>query len=510
MTAKQTATKRVAMIAAVVAAGLVLGIGANPRKIEELQTGGGYGETVNGGADFEADGDFLTDGDITANAVTLGSTLLIPDDVDLVWGTDSDIRARYDEAGDNRLEFHDGTNLLGYLTDAGTTGNWGVTGTLNVTGAATFNADSKFVDDKALIVGTDSDIHYEYDEITDNRAEWSDGTNLLAYLTDAGTTGNLGVTGTATVTGGTATISTAGATDAILSFLTNTGGTGDGVDVFLDESTTYDNLVVEGKTAAVTTYLDVRAKSGYAGGFNLWSGSVRSENLVNSAGEYLIRNRSTSDKISFWATTVTPTLTEFFRIDPDNGIYTYAVPVTISHDLAVNGGDLTSTGNLTINPNSGAGKTLFTGGVLASNSGITIDLDDDNDGVNLFQIRSGADATALSVTEGGIVSATSNLTTAGVFYTSTITTFAANDTTPAVSAGNVFVVPGTWTAGNNITALDGGVGGQSVVIIGGDSDCVVVDGAALTLAGNWTAAADASLRVVYTGAAWIETSRSAN
>ena len=54
--------------------------------------------------------------------------LHLQDDVAMVWGTDNDIQATYDEAGDNRLEWDDGTNLLQWLTDAGTTGTGGVTG----------------------------------------------------------------------------------------------------------------------------------------------------------------------------------------------------------------------------------------------------------------------------------------------------------------------------------------------------------------------------------------------
>jgi len=45
---------------------MLLGIGANPRYLEELRIGGGYGDPVDGGADFEHDGDIHTDGEVTA------------------------------------------------------------------------------------------------------------------------------------------------------------------------------------------------------------------------------------------------------------------------------------------------------------------------------------------------------------------------------------------------------------------------------------------------------------
>ena len=41
---------------------VLLAIGASPRYLEELRIGGGYG---NSGADFEGDGDILTNGNIT-------------------------------------------------------------------------------------------------------------------------------------------------------------------------------------------------------------------------------------------------------------------------------------------------------------------------------------------------------------------------------------------------------------------------------------------------------------
>lgn len=50
------------------------------------------------------------------------------DNYDLSFGTDRDIRCRYDETTDDRLEWHDGTNVLAYLSDLGTTGLFGVTG----------------------------------------------------------------------------------------------------------------------------------------------------------------------------------------------------------------------------------------------------------------------------------------------------------------------------------------------------------------------------------------------
>jgi len=65
----------------------------------------------------------------SGNALVSGN-LTLNDDNDLVFGSDDDIRMRYDEAGDDRLEFHDGTNLLAWISDAGTTGTAGIAGNL--------------------------------------------------------------------------------------------------------------------------------------------------------------------------------------------------------------------------------------------------------------------------------------------------------------------------------------------------------------------------------------------
>lgn len=157
-----------------------------------------------------------------------------------------------------------------------------VSATDTVTVSLDLSAGLTIPDDQYLKVGTDNDIYYGYDETTDDRAEWTDGTNLLMYLADVGTTGNFGVTGalaantlgvysgtTATLFNATATtvnafgaattlnIGNAGGTNTVLgtSNFTRINTTG-GVHVGGTSDPGTDNLIVDGTstlTGAVTT-----------------------------------------------------------------------------------------------------------------------------------------------------------------------------------------------------------------------------------------------------------------
>lgn len=87
----------------------------------------------------------------------------------------------------------------------------------------------------------------------------------------------------------------------------------------------------------------------------------------------------------------------------------------------------------------------------------------------------------------------------------TITT----DTTPtAVGRRNIII--GAWTAANDITDFDNETAGQRLTILGGDSDCNVVDGAPIQLVSGttWNGAAGATLELISDGTVWYELSRS--
>ena len=115
-----------------------------------------------------------------------------------------------------------------------------------------------------------------------------------------------------------------------------------------------------------------------------------------------------------------------------------------------------------------------------------------------------------NVTIGASASGKTTVRNAFVFGGSK--TFTANATSQDVSGANIFIVPGTWSAGNNINNLTNGTTGQVIVILGGDSDCQVVTGGNIKLSGGsaWTAAVNATLTLVFDGTNWQEVSRSTN
>lgn len=252
--------------------GLVGAIGASPRWIEEFKLGGGYGEAVDGGADFAKNGDIVTDGTVEAasfKALVDTAALIIgsgAEDVDyqiafdgetndgtITWMEDENWFLLSDglslsalhgmtsigslSGTDPLFEFDDDqVDLHGYLdvdytisaaTVSATDGEFaesvtasesltvggGVDGTDYTLTFNGYNGDTvltwmedenwlemnqgsfKLNDGFRTIYGTDNDIQVSYDETTDDRLEWSDGTNLLMAVADGGTEGNLYVSG---------------------------------------------------------------------------------------------------------------------------------------------------------------------------------------------------------------------------------------------------------------------------------------------------------------------------
>jgi len=96
----------------VVSAAVALGIGATPRYIEELCIGGGYGDSADGGADFEQDGDILADGDIVVGgSLGVAGGVTGPEDGSLTMTADGSVvlQTDTDDDGAETFQFKNGT-----------------------------------------------------------------------------------------------------------------------------------------------------------------------------------------------------------------------------------------------------------------------------------------------------------------------------------------------------------------------------------------------------------------
>lgn len=211
--------------------------------------------------------------------------------------------------------------------------------------------------------------------------------------------------------------------------------------------------------------------------------------------------------------------------------------------LDCNSNGLTEAGSI-------AGATTYTGSgkieITSSNTGIEIgdgtaaDItlltadEDTQDGILIwdhtddqFSTNYGLEVgtTSGGVVSGGLVSAAGNIyTTSGDIYSSDgalastpedLTTLGVGATTFAADSNVVELDCDGF--GNNISTITGGVSGQILILIFEDGNCTIVDddnnGANATNlngSGNYTAADDDTLTLVYDGTSWYELSRSVN
>ncbi len=137
---------------------VALGIGGAPRYLEELRIGGGYGDTVDGGADLEADGDVLTDGTLSVSGAVTGAadgSLTVEADTDVF------IRVDADDDGSESLEIKAGDGTTVAAVDE--IGNLDIDGDLTVSGndiksssgstVATLSGDDVSFADDATVAG---------------------------------------------------------------------------------------------------------------------------------------------------------------------------------------------------------------------------------------------------------------------------------------------------------------------------------------------------------------------
>lgn len=357
----------------------------------------------------------------------------------------------------------------------------------------------KLYDAVKLLLGTDSDYQIRFDSASGDLLI-TDGTNTLESLSDEGTTANRVISGDLAVNGGD---------------ITSTG-----------------NLTLTPNSGAGTVTLTTPAV--------VVSGANGTYDFGNGTGSQYVRIKGAAGSLrSYWIMS-NGSARWYFGTDAtaESGANAGSnFQITAYNDAGSFLGNAIIVARPTLNVSMVGNLNLASGKVYQIN-GTQIAASDLSDGANIAHINAAetlsanwvntanpwADnevADALTVSGGTVNNSViggstpaagtfTNLTSNTVLRSSTVTTFTANDTSPTVAAGNVFVVPGTWTTSNDITAFDDGAAGQRITIIGGDTDCNVVDGANLKLSANWNADPDDTLVLISNGTNWYEESRSAN
>jgi len=455
--------KRIALVG-ICCLGL-LAIGSHPRYLEELRIGGGYGDAADGGADFDNSGNIAADGSVKATG-------------GFEAGKDSTVRGvvtAWDGAGGNApgaLKLGSTNGTVGYLFMSNDRSGLRLHSSLPIS-----DTDGEWLKAKTV---TDLSSPPAIGATTPN--------------TIKGTTGQF----TGVLTAGSASNAIRIGPSCDLTTPPGIGGTTPAAGKFttLEAATP---ITLNPGSAAAALILDAWD----AGSIEIRSGTTTPLALIISRNSGFLITNTGATKVQFdgsgniiaqgYLTTVGGVHVGGTS-DPGTG------NLVVAGDATLEGGDLvagtagTTRGTVTICR--GAGTT--TPGVLklVSPNGTTHYFFAEDDGT-------------LKV-HNALPSSNSNGIEVGSQFSSTITTFTADDTSPSVSAGLLFRVPGTWTAGNNITMFDDGIAGQQIVVIGGDADCVVVDGTHVKLAGNWTGAAGKTLSLVFDGMDWFETARADN
>lgn len=174
--------------------------------------------------------------------------------------------------------------------------------------------------------------------------------------------------------------------------------------------------------------------------------------------------------------------------------------ITTGSGLFTAGGAMTVTGAMTADNIVCTNAATFGGGYGATGATIS------TAGVGQFNGALTADGL---ITGGAGIGLTGSITVgSGAVITTPVTI--TTDTTPSVSGMNDIII-GAWTAANDITTFDDGAAGQTLNIIGGDTDCNIVDGASMNLVSGttWNAATGATLILhTWDGTNWYELHRS--
>ncbi len=541
-----------------IAAVLLPALGAAPRYLESLRIGGGYGDS-DGGVDIDADGDIRTDGGIilrgrlvagpeehtltTSEGLLDAGALCIPaaqsesqaDDADMVLIHDASAGATRNMT---RADFLSGTGEQ-LWKDTGSaiqplnapdlriqnSGDVILPGALNVRGpvsAGTATGNSYLL--KAQFEGS-STLSSTSRAALEGHTVWSSGFHTASSIQ--------GMAGSATIGSGYSASATdlIGAAGRVMPgpvFTSINRGVGVRGEVLLNQ--------LGGMTNGVALHGRVSGATG---------------TVTNLYGLYL--------------DDITQGMAANYAVYTGRGACRFGDDVTVAGDLEVQGGDLTTPGNLNVSAASGAatltlassnfsvsasqlqqqgqirlhnstqpalyldrtgtpvkdtavGSIVFRG-LNSASSPVSYALissriqetaaGSESGQIEFRLLNAGTQTTALRL-NGPDAFFGANASVAGALNTSALVTFAANDSTPSVRGANVFCVPDGWTPGHDVTQLEDGAPGQFVTIVGGDSDCVFADNANLHLAGPWTAHPDDTLVLVFVAGAWYEISRSSN
>ncbi len=120
---------------------------------------------------------------------------------------------------------------------------------------------------------------------------------------------------------------------------------------------------------------------------------------------------------------------------------------------------------------SGGTFLVKSGGALTLNSGSTTTFSGTEAGdLGVTNVTATATVQGADVTSTDDLSVGDDASIVGITKW-TVNTIAADDTTPSVAGGTLFVIPATWTAVHDITSFDNGVAGQVIIVVGGDTDC---------------------------------------
>ena len=452
--------RRYWLYATLAGAVLLLGMSATPRYLEELRIGGGYG-AADGGLDIEASGDLATDGEILAEGDITARGRVVA-------GTGGHVLTTPEGLLDGG-KLLDGSVSDAKVSETLTIGSGGSVDVraVDITAApeATAAADTDTLLIHAATAGETRQIS-RGDFLAGVSGLWSDGDGYIypnnapdVHIDDGG---NMAVPGSLEVRGAHLSVGTATGT----SYLVKGKFEGSDTLVFTDRSALEGHVVWSGGPHSASNIQGVVGRATVGTGYSASGTEIIGVRGLSIAG---------------------PSFSQVGRSVGLKGQVVLTQPGAIVDGMVLYGGVAGSAGTI---------SNLY---------GLYIE------DITLGSASNYAVHTGLGKCHfGDDVHIAGDAAIAGALSTPAVVTFAANDNTPSVAGANLFRVPETWTAGNDVTDLDDGTTGQLVIVLGGNADCVFADSGNLVLAGPWTAHPGSTLVLVHVDGVWHELSRSGN